>query len=101
MVDIQEVEEAPMFGSSNTQAENVVSPIRNMSDIESIYKLAWDKLADKSDFFAPEEYGLLYHYLQTKDDGILNSIHSLEDYEESSLAQLQVFLKEKIDKIMA
>lgn len=45
-----------------------------MSDMESIYKMAWENLADKGDFFSPEEYGLLYHYLQTKNDGILNSI---------------------------
>jgi hypothetical protein len=60
---------------------------------ESIYKLAWDRLAKKSDQFAPEEYGLLYHYLQTKNDGILNIIHSLEDYGEASLAKLKDFLR--------
>ena len=75
-----------MFGSLNIKpVESVFSPIKNMSDIESIYKLAWDKLSKMTDFFAPEEYGLLYHYLQTKDDIILNEINSIEVYEESSL----------------
>lgn len=60
-----------------------------MSDIESIYKLAWDKLSKMTDLFAPEEYGLLYHYLQTKDDIILNEIHSIETYEESNLESLR------------
>jgi hypothetical protein len=49
-----------------------------MSDIESNYKQAWDKLAKCSDFFAPEEYGLLYHYLQTHDDSISNLIQSFD-----------------------
>ena len=43
-----------------------------MSDIDGMYKIAWNKLSNKTDYFAPEEYGLLYHYLQTKDDIILN-----------------------------
>ena len=71
-----------MFGSLNIKpVESTVSPIKNMSDIESIYKVAWDKLSKKSDLFAPEEYGLLYHYLQSKDDIILNEIQSIENYE--------------------
>src|SRR4051812_48349288 len=79
VIEVHDIEEAPMFGSLNIQSENIAFPIKNMSDIDSIYKHAWDKLAEKSDFFAPEEYGLLYHYLQTKNDGILNFIHSPED----------------------
>ena len=36
------LEEPPMFGSLNIKpVESVVSPIKNMSDIESIYKVAW------------------------------------------------------------
>jgi hypothetical protein len=57
-------------------------------------------LADKADLFAPEEYGLLYHYLQTKNDGILNSIQSLSDYEESSLTPLKNFLEDKMSEIL-
>ena len=72
-----------------------------MSDIESIYRTAWDKLAKLSEFFAPEEYGLLYHYLQTKDDMILNEIQSIESYEESSLESLKEFLSEKISLILS
>jgi len=37
------VEEAPMFGSM--QPAHHVSPIKTMSDIESNYKQAWDKLS--------------------------------------------------------
>lgn len=37
-----------MFGSVTIQPEYIVSPIKNMSDIESIYKLAWDRLSKKS-----------------------------------------------------
>lgn len=91
-----------MFGSLNIKpVESVFSPIKNMSDIQSIYKTAWDKLSKKTDYFEPEEYGLLYHYLQTRDDIILNEIQSLENFEESSLQRLKDFLIEKISLIMA
>ena len=48
-----------------------------MSDIESNYKQAWDRLESKADQFDPEEYGLLYHYLQKRDDSISNLIQEL------------------------
>jgi len=44
-----------MFGSLNIKpVESVFSPIKNMSDIDSIYKTAWDKLAKRADYFEPE-----------------------------------------------
>jgi len=43
------VEEPPMFGSIKNE-ENF-SPIKYMSDIESNYKQAWNKLAEKADEF--------------------------------------------------
>ena len=43
----------------------------------------------------------MYHYLQTRDDIILNEIQSLESFEESSLDRLKEFLIEKISLIMA
>jgi CDP-glycerol glycerophosphotransferase (TagB/SpsB family) len=65
-----------MFGSS--KEENNFSPIKYMSDIESNYKQAWTRLEGKADLFEPEEYGLLYYYLQTRDDSISNHIQELE-----------------------
>ena len=55
-----------MFGSS--KEENNFSPIKYMSDIESNYKQAWTRLESKGDFFEPEEFGLLYYYLESRDD---------------------------------
>ena len=72
-----------------------------MSDIDSNYKLAWERLAQKSSFFASDEYGLLYHYLQTKDDGISNMIQELEWNEEGSLNRLKAFLQERMAAIMS
>jgi hypothetical protein len=43
------VEEPPMFGSIKND-ENF-SPIKFMSDIESNYKQAWNKLSEKADEF--------------------------------------------------
>lgn len=73
-------EEAPMFGllsiPQNDKYENV-SPIKNMSDIESNYRRAEERLTKRGNYFAPEEYGLLYHYLQTRNDGISNLVLAL------------------------
>lgn len=65
-----------MFGSIRND-ENF-SPIKYMSDIESNYKQAWNKLSEKADEFEAEEYGLLYYYLQKRDDSISNFIQQLE-----------------------
>ena len=65
-----------MFGSS--KQEDNFSPIKYMSDIESNYKQAWDRLESKEELSQPEEYGLLYYYLQTRDDSISNHIQELE-----------------------
>jgi len=67
-----------MFGSISIQPETNFSPIKHMSDIESNYKQAYEKLATKGEEFGAEEYGLLYHYLQTRDDGISNLILELD-----------------------
>jgi hypothetical protein len=72
-------EEAPMFGLLSIQQNDNVSPIKNMSDIESNYRKAEERLTRSGDYFAPEEYGLLYHYLQTRDDGISNLVQGLEE----------------------
>jgi hypothetical protein len=88
----ERAEEAPMFGSLPIQPESSVSPIKNMSDIESNYKEAWNRLAKRAEAFAPEEYGLLYHYLQTRDDGISNLIQELEDNPNTPLTRLREFL---------
>jgi len=51
---VRPAEEAPMFGSLPKQAlHSSSSPIKNMSDIESNYKQAWDKLSKCSELFAP------------------------------------------------
>ena len=71
-----------------------------MSDIESNYKQAWSKLESKADSFEPEEYGLLYHYLQTRDDSISNHIQELEWNEQGSIEKLKQFLSERILDIM-
>lgn len=76
-----------MFGSS--KEENNFSPIKYMSDIESNYKQAWARLQNKADFFEPEEYGLLYYYLQTRDDSISNHIQELEWNEKTSIDKLK------------
>lgn len=82
-MDIQnyKIEEAPMFGSNpnqSNQPETNFSPIKYMSNINSNYKKAWDKLSSKADYFAADEYGLLYHYLEIKDDCISNLIQDLD-----------------------
>lgn len=66
-----------MFGLLSIQQTDNVSPIKNMSDIESNYRRAEDKLKLRSNYFTSEEYGLLYHYLQNRDDGISNLIQGL------------------------
>jgi uncharacterized phage infection (PIP) family protein YhgE len=94
-------EEAPMFGSLPKQVlPSSASPIKNMSDIESNYKQAWDRLAKFSEFFAPEEYGLLYHYLQTHDDSISNLVQQLDKDEPNTLKQLKNLLRQKISQLM-
>jgi hypothetical protein len=91
-----------MFGSLNIHpVEPAVSPLKNVADIDSIYKNAWERLARVGDFFAPEEFGLLYHYLQTRDDIILGEITSINSYEEGNLLKLREFLAEKMSLIMA
>ena len=61
-----------MFGSSKNNGN--FSPMKYMSDIESNYKQAWSRLQNKAHLFEPEQYGLLYHYLQVRDDRISNII---------------------------
>jgi hypothetical protein len=71
-----------------------------MSDIESNYRRAEEKLTKRGNYFAPEEYGLLYHYLQTRDDGISNLVLGLDENEEETLAKLKEFLDEKLNQIL-
>lgn len=47
-------EEAPMFGLLSIPHNDNVSPIKNMSDIESNYRRAEERLTKRSAYFAAE-----------------------------------------------
>lgn len=90
-----------MFGTLSIPQYDHVSPIKNMSDIESNYKWAEERLEKKTDYFASEEYGLLYYYLQTRDDSISNLVQEMQEDEEGTLNRLRVFLKERLEQILS